>query len=345
MKTRVAINGFGRIGRNAFKVAFERLDIEVVAINDIASPESLAYLLKHDTVYGTYHHDVSFDESNIIVKGIPIKVISIKDPSQSPWGDLNVDVVIESSGKYLEKAKAQAHITAGAKRVVVSGPLDGSTEPAVVIGANEDRLAGVGEVISAGSCAASCVSPVLRVLERAYGVDKVMTTTIHSYVADQRLQDGVASNLRLSRNGAQNIVPVAGVPSPSPQAFTKLVGSSDGLTIHVPVPAVALNDFVVLLKKGTTASDVNQLFESVASEPFYQGILGTTDEPLVSSDFIGNSFSAIVDLSLTRVVGGTMLKVVAWYDNEWGYSNRLVELVADAGNVLHKNDDHSAIHN
>lgn len=345
MKTRVAINGFGRIGRNAFKVAFDRSDIEIVVINDRAGAEILAHLLKHDTTYGTYHYDVKSDESHIIVNGAPVKVINEANPALYPWGDMAIDVVIESSGEFMDQSRAQLHVAAGAKRVVVSAPIGGSTAPAVVIGANEDTLAGAGDVISVGSCAANCVSPVLRVLERAYGIEKVMTTTIHSYVADQKLQDGIAQDLRVARNGAQNIVPVAGVPAPAPQAFTQLADTSGGLTLHVPVAAVALNDFVVLVKKSTTAEDVNALFRTAAADPFYQGILDVTDEPLVSSDFIGSSFSAIVDLGLTRVVGGNMVKIIAWYDNEWGYSNRLIELVADTGSVLHKKEDHSQAHN
>lgn len=345
MKTRVAINGFGRIGRNSFKVFFERSDIEVVAINDLAGPAVLSHLLKHDTVYGAYQHDVSHDEANIIVNGQSIKSLSIADATQLPWESLAIDVVLEASGKYMDDESAKAHITAGAKKVVVSAPLGGSSSSTIVLGANEDKLKHEDTVISGGSCAATCVSPVLGVLERAFGIEKVMTTTIHSYVADQSLQDGPADDLRVARNGAQNIVPVAGVPIPAPQALSHLRDTSGGLTIHVPVPAVALNDFVVLTKKSVTEDSINDAFRKAASEPFYQGILSVSDEQLVSSDFIGNSYSATVDLGLTRVVGGTMVKVVAWYDNEWGYSNRLVELTADVGHLLHKNENHSTLHN
>lgn len=344
MKTRVAINGFGRIGRNAFKVAFDRSDVNVVAINDLSDSRTLAHLLKHDSTYGTYQHSVTYDEANIIVNGVPIKVLSQADPRQLPWSDLMVDVVIEATGKFNDAKTARTHIESGAKKVLVSAPVGGGNAPVVLLGVNEDALAKADEVISNGSCAANCVSPVVAVIDHAFGVDKVMTTTIHGYVTDQRLQDGIAADLRSARDGAQNIVPMTQVPAPAGQALDRLANASDGLTIHVPTSVVALNDCVFITKKSVTVEEVNEVFRKAATEPFYQGILGVTDEPLVSSDFIGNSYSAIIDLGLTRVVGGTMIKVVAWYDNEWGYSNRLVEMAADVGRLLHQSEDHSAYH-
>jgi glyceraldehyde 3-phosphate dehydrogenase len=339
VKTRVAINGFGRIGRNAFKVAFERSDIEIVAINDLTDTKTLAYLLKHDSNYGTYHNDVSFDEQNIIVTGKAIRVLAEKDPAVLPWKDLNVDVVIESTGFFTDPEKAKAHITAGAKKVVVSAPTKGEAATTIVLGVNEDKLETATEVISNASCTTNCITPVAAVIESHFGIEKAMMTTVHSYTASQKLQDAPAKDLREGRNAAENIVPTTtGASVAAGRALPALVGIFGGMSVRVPTPVVSLSDFVIITKRKVTVEEVNEVFTKAASEPYYQGILAVNDEELVSSDFIGNSHSAIVDLKLTAVVGGNMLKVVAWYDNEWGYSNRLVEVVADTGRLLHKND-------
>jgi glyceraldehyde 3-phosphate dehydrogenase len=338
MKTRIAINGFGRIGRNAFKVAFERSDLEIVAINDLTDTRTLAHLLKHDSNYGTYSHEVSFDEENVIVDGKPIKVHAQKDPAQLPWKDLNVDVVIESTGFFVDPAKARAHIDAGAKKVVISAPAKGEGANTVVIGVNEDKLgdAGSSDIISNASCTTNCITPVAAIIESNFGIEKAMMTTIHSYTASQVLQDGPAKDLREARNAAENIVPTTtGASIAAAKALPALEGIFGGLSIRVPTPVVSLSDFVILTKRKVTPEEVNEVFKKAASEPYYQGILAVTEEELVSSDFIGNSHSAIIDTKLTAVVGGNMLKVVAWYDNEWGYSNRLVEVVADTGRLLH----------
>jgi glyceraldehyde 3-phosphate dehydrogenase len=345
MKTRVAINGFGRIGRNAFKIAFDRSDIEIVAINDLTDTKTLAHLLKHDSNYGTYPHEVGHDDQNIIVNGAPIKVLAQKDPTQLPWGDLKVDVVIESTGLFVDPAKSQMHIQAGAKKVVISAPAKGEGATTVVLGVNEDKLEGAGEIISNASCTTNCITPVAAVIESHFGIDKAMMTTVHSYTASQVLQDGPAKDLREARAAAENIVPTTtGASIAAGQAMPALQGIFGGLSVRVPTPVVSLSDFVIITKKPVTVEDVNAAFKAAVKEPYYQGILDVTEEPLVSSDFIGNSHSAIVDLSLTAVVGGTMLKVVAWYDNEWGYSNRLVEEVADVGRLLHQKEDHSEHH-
>lgn len=346
MKTRVAINGFGRIGRNAFKVAFERADIEIVAINDLTDTKTLAHLLKHDSNYGTYQHEVSFDETNIIINGTPIKVLAEKDPAALPWGDMTVDVVIESTGFFVDPAKARAHIDAGAKKVVISAPAKGEGATTIVLGVNEDKLNGASDIISNASCTTNCITPVAAVIESNFGIEKAMMTTVHSYTASQKLQDAPAKDLREARNAAENIVPTTtGASIAAGQALPALQGIFGGLSVRVPTPVVSLSDFVIITKKPVTVEQVNEAFRQAAQEPFYQGILGVTEEELVSSDFIGDSHSCIVDTKLTAVVGDTMLKVVAWYDNEWGYSNRLVEVVADTGRLLHQNEDHSDTHN
>jgi glyceraldehyde 3-phosphate dehydrogenase len=344
MKTRVAINGFGRIGRNAFKVAFERSDLEIVALNDLTAPETLAHLLKHDSNYGTYGKDVSFDEKGIIVDGKHIAVFAEKDPALLPWKENKVDVVIESTGFFVDPAKAKAHIDAGAKKVVLSAPSKGEGANTIVLGVNEDELETSGDVVSNASCTTNCITPVAAVIESNFGIDKAMMTTVHSYTASQMLQDGPgAKDKREMRNAAENIVPTTtGASIAAAKALPALEGIFGGMSVRVPTPVVSLSDFVILTKQPVTVEQVNDAFRKAAKEPYFQGILDVTDEELVSSDFIGNSHSAIVDLKLTAVVGGTMLKVVAWYDNEWGYSNRLVEVVADTGRLLHKAGNHSA---
>jgi glyceraldehyde 3-phosphate dehydrogenase len=343
MVTKIAINGFGRIGRNAFKVAFERKDLEIVAINDLTDTKTLAHLLKHDSNYGTYHHEVASDEENIIVDGKPVRVYKQTDPALLPWGELGVDVVIESTGFFVDPAKARAHIDqAGAKRVVISAPAKGEGATTIVLGVNEDKLDGAHDIISNASCTTNCITPVMDVISQNFGIDKAMMTTVHSYTASQRLQDAPAKDLREARNAAENIVPTTtGASIAAGQALPEIAGVFGGLSVRVPTPVVSLSDFVIVTKQNVTVESVNEAFKKAASEPYYQGILAVTDEPLVSSDFIGNSHSSTVDLSLTSVIGGNLLKVVAWYDNEWGYSNRLVELTADIGNFLHsdKNTD------
>lgn len=344
MKTRVAINGFGRIGRNAFKIAFERSDCDIIAINDLTDTKTLAHLLKHDSNYGTYDHKVSFDENDIVVDGKHIKVLAEKDPANLPWKDMNIDVVIESTGFFVKPELAKAHVDAGAKKVVLSAPSKGDhadDAKTVVLGVNENELEAAGEVISNASCTTNCITPVMAILESNFGIDKAMMTTVHSYTASQKLQDAPAKDLREARNAAENIVPTTtGASIAAAKALPALENRFGGMSVRVPTPVVSLSDFVVLLKRNVTIDEVNEVFKKAAADPFYQGILDVTEEELVSSDFIGNSHSSTVDLNLTDVVGGNMVKVVAWYDNEWGYSNRLVEVVADAGRLLHKHEQH-----
>lgn len=335
-QTKLAINGFGRIGRNAFKIAFERSDLEIVAINDLTDTKTLAYLLKHDSNYGTYANDVGYDDTGIIVKGNHIKVLAERDPTLLPWNDLGVELVIESTGFFTDKDGASKHITAGAKRVIISGPTKSDGVDTIVIGANEDSIEGATEVISNASCTTNSLGAVMAILDAEFGVQKSLLTTVHSYTASQALQDAPNKDLREGRNAAENIVPTTtGAAIAVTKTLPQLAGKFDGLSIRVPTPVVSISDVTVLLGKDATVEEINDVFKKAAEEPFYQGILGVSEEPLVSRDYIGNSHSGVVDLLLTKVVGGNLAKIMVWYDNEWGYSNRLVELVADVGRTLH----------
>lgn len=331
-KTRVAINGFGRIGRSAFKIAWERSDLEVVAINDLTDTTTLAYLLRNDSNYGTYQHDVSADENGIIVAGTHVAVISEKDPAALPWAEHDIDVVIESTGFFTDAESAGKHVEAGAKRVVISGPTKSDGVDTIVIGANDDGIEGSSPVVSNASCTTNSLGAVMAILDAEFGVEKSMLTTVHSYTASQALQDAPKKDPREGRNAAENIVPTStGAAIAVTKALPGLAGKFDGISMRVPTPVVSISDVTALLSRDVTVDEINDAYKKAAQQSYYQGILAVTDEPLVSRDFIGNSHSGIVDLALTRVVSGNLAKVCVWYDNEWGYSNRLVELVADVG--------------
>ncbi len=339
-KVRVAINGFGRIGRNAFKILHARNDVEVIAVNDLTDNKTLAHLLKYDSNYPghDWYKTIEYDDDNIIVDGNKVHVFAEKDPASLPWAAHDIDVVIESTGFFVDPKLALAHVEgAGAKKVVISAPAKGEGAETIVLGVNDDRITAVGDVVSNASCTTNCITPVAAVIESAFGIEKALMTTIHSYTASQKLQDAPAKDLREARAAAENIVPTStGASIAAAKALPALEGIFGGLSIRVPTPVVSLSDFAIVTKKDVTVEEVNEVFKKAAKEPYYQGILGVTEEELVSSDFIGNSHSAIVDLKLTNVVGGNLLKVVAWYDNEWGYSNRLVELTVDLGKALKK---------
>jgi len=328
MKQRtIAINGFGRIGRTALKVALEQPGLTIVAINDLADNEMLAHLLRHDTAYGAYDKEVTAGADHLVVGGTKIHAFAEKDPEQLPWGKLGVDVVLECTGIFREKEEAAAHIRAGAKRVVISAPAKGDDPVSMhVIGVNAD--AGIdGEVVSNASCTTNCISPVMRVLSEAFGVEKSLMTTIHSYTSDQRLQDAPHKDLRRARAAAQNIIPTStGAAKATAKTLPELEGIFDGMAFRVPTITVSLSDITCLLKRDATVEEVNDAFRTAAEDDRYHGVLAVTDEELVSSDFIGNPHSAIIDLPLTKVIGGNLVKVIAWYDNEWGYATRLVEL-------------------
>ncbi len=336
MSTRVAINGFGRIGRQAFKVATQRPDLEIVAINDIGDVENMAYLLKYDSVHRRDQQDIHAEGSSLVVDGRTYPILSVKDPLQLPWADLGVDVVIESTGRFATREQATAHLQAGAKRVVVSAPAKGA--PIFVLGVNEgDFDAEQDTVISNASCTTNSVTPVMAVLDETFGVQKALMTTIHSYTADQRLVDSPHDDWRRGRAAAQNIVPTStGAARAATEALPQLKGLFDGVALRVPTIDVSLSDLTVLLKTKTTTETINQAFRDAAGSDRFQGILQASDEQLVSADFIGNPASCIVDLELTQLIDGDFLKVFAWYDNEWGYANRLVEEVAMVGKSLER---------
>ena len=329
---KLAINGFGRIGRNAFKIAFERRDVKIVAINDLTDTKTLAHLLKHDSSYGTYDRDVKYDEENLIVDGEKIRVFSEKEPKNLPWGEYQVDVVIESTGFFTDPRKAADHLEAGARKVVISAPAKGEGAKTIVIGVNEDTVTKEDKILSNASCTTNCIAPVMKVLEDNFGIEKALMTTVHSYTASQRILDAPAKDLREARAAAENIVPTStGASKAAALTIPTLKGKFDGLSIRVPTPVVSLSDITAVLKRDTTIEELQEIFKKAAKEPFYEGILGVSEEPLVSIDYRGNSHSSIVDLPLINVVGGNLVKIVAWYDNEWGYSNRLVELASDFG--------------
>lgn len=367
---RVGINGYGRIGRIAHRVILERFahEIQVVAINAGGSTDITGwmYLLKYDSVYGTLKsHEIKSEvrspksdppaggqntnEQNrddvigfLVIDENKIPVYSQKDPSLLPWKDLNVDVVIESTGVFTKEPDLQKHIAAGAKSVVLSAPFKGEgSGPTYVLGVNlnpdqigvkNNATQKIEQIISNASCTTNCITPVAAVIEENFGIEKAMMTTVHGYTSDQRLQDGGHKDYRRARAAAINIVPTStGATKAAAQAIPSLKGIFNGLALRVPVSVGSLSDFTFLTKKSTTKEEVNQTFEKAASEPRFKDILAVTYEPLVSSDIIGDHHSSIVDLSLTQVVGGNMVKVIAWYDNEYGYANRLVEEVAILG--------------
>ncbi len=329
---KVAINGFGRIGRNALKILLERHDVQVVAINDITDARTLAHLLKYDSAYGTYDKKVSAKENAIVVNTREIPVFAEKDPTKLPWKELGVDVVIESTGLFTNPKDARAHIKAGAKKVVISAPAKGDGAKTVVIGVNEDIVEPSDEIISNASCTTNCIAPVMKVLEDEIGIEKAMMTTVHSYTGSQKILDAPAKDLREARSAAENIVPTStGASKAAALTIPALKDRFNGLSVRVPTPVVSLSDITAIVKRDVTKDELVRIFKKAAKEPYYQGIIGVTEEELVSSDFIGDPRSCIVDLPLIDVVGGNMIKIVAWYDNEWGYSNRLVELTVDFG--------------
>lgn len=345
---RVAINGYGRIGRTAHRILLEHHsdEAEVVGINVGSSTDlkGWMYLLKYDSVYGYLPRELSISPNtntekkdylgNLIIDSNTIPVYSQKDPTLLPWASLNVDVVIESTGVFLTQEKLQMHIKAGAKAVILSAPAKDDSVPTYVLGINSNQYKGE-KIINNASCTTNCITPVAKVIDEHFGVIKAMMTTIHGYTSDQELHDGGHKDYRRARAAALNIVPTTtGATLAASQAYPPLEGIFNGLSIRVPVPVGSLSDFTFLLKKDTTKEEVNAILRQAAQEPVYQGILEVTEDPIVSSDIIGNPHSSIVDLSLTQVVGGNMLKVIAWYDNEYGYSNRLVEQSIQIGKKL-----------
>ncbi len=333
MPLRVAINGFGRIGRNVFKAGWGKKGIEFVAVNDLTAPNILAHLLKYDSVFRTWDHRVGFDAKHVIVDGKKIPVVAEKEPAKPPWKQYNVDVVIESTGRFTSMDKAKAHIDAGAKRVVISAPA--KDVPTYLMGVNHQKCRAREKVINNASCTTNSI------VSEKFGIKKAMMTTVHSVTAEQNLVDGLPPalhpDLRRARSAMTNIVPTStGAARATTEAIPKLKGLFDGIAIRVPTPDVSLSDFTMVLKKKTTVEKINAAFRAAAKSARWKGILGVTDVPLVSSDYIGSTYSSVVDTEMTRVIDGDLCKVMAWYDNEWGYSVHLIEMVQNVGKLIKK---------
>jgi glyceraldehyde 3-phosphate dehydrogenase len=330
MAIKVAINGFGRIGRLAFRAMKARCpEAQVVAINDITDAKTNAHLLKYDSNYGPYPGKVELVGGDLLVDGQTIKVCSEKDPTQLPWKDLGVDVVIESTGIFTSSAKAEAHLTAGAKHVVITAPLKGDDPaPTVVLGVNtKDFDPKKAKIVSNASCTTNCLGPVCKVLEDTFGIEKGFMTTVHAYTNDQRVQDLPHSDLRRARAAALNIIPTStGAAKALHLVVPSMKGKMDGISLRVPTSTVSLVDLVATLKKTATVEEINAAFKQAAAGEL-KGILDVTDDPIVSTDIKANTYSSIVDSAETKVLGGNMIKVLAWYDNEWGYSCRIADLV------------------
>ncbi len=326
MAVKVAINGFGRIGRNVFRASLDSPDVEVVAVNDITDNKTLAHLLKHDSVLGTLAADVEPTADGIKVNGKLLKVFAERDPAQIPWGSVGAEVVVESTGIFTKGPAAAKHLRDSVKKVVISAPAK-EEDITVVLGVNDDKLEAKHKVISNASCTTNCLAPVAKVLEDNFGIDYATMTTVHSYTNDQRTLDLPHEDLRRARAAALNMIPTkTGAAAAIGLVMPGLKGKCDGFAIRVPTPNVSVVDLVANLKKETTAEEVNAKLKAAAEGPL-KGILGYTEEPLVSTDFMRDPRSSIVDASMTRVMGGKMVKVLTWYDNEWGYSNRVVDLV------------------
>ncbi len=331
---RVAINGFGRIGRQSFKMIMEKYrdEIEIVAINDLTDNETLAHLLKYDSTYGPFEGDITATESTLTVtfdddeRTIEVKALAERDPSKLPWRELNVDIVIESTGIFTDAAKAKMHIDAGAKKVIISAPAK-DEDITICLGVNEEQYdPAKHHIISNASCTTNCLAPVAKVLNDSFGIVRGLMTTIHSYTMDQNLQDGPHKDMRRARAAALNMVPTTtGAAKAVALVIPELKGKFDGFAVRVPTPTVSMVDFVVELGRDASVEEINNAFIEAAEEAM-DGILAVTDEPLVSSDFIGTQYSSVVDSSLTMVMAGNMAKVVAWYDNEWGYATRIADL-------------------
>ena len=332
MAVKVGINGFGRIGRNLFRAAkASGADIDFVAVNDLTDTESLALMLKYDSILGRYPGEVTAAEGSITVDGDEIKVLSERDPADLPWGDLGCDVVIESTGLFTKRADAAKHLEAGAKKVIISAP---ATEPdvTVALGVNfDDYDKDAHDIISNASCTTNCLAPVAKVLHEAVGIEHGLMTTIHAYTADQRLQDMPHKDPRRARAAALNLIPTTtGAAKAVGLVLPELNGKLNGFSMRAPVPTGSVVDLSAVVSRETTAEEISEAFSAAAEGPL-KGILSYTEDPIVSTDIVGDPHSAIFDAKQTMVMEGTMVKVVAWYDNEWGYSNRIVELV---GKVL-----------
>jgi glyceraldehyde 3-phosphate dehydrogenase len=322
---RVAINGLGRIGRATLKILLDDPEMEVVAANDLVPLENLAYLLKYDTVYGQYSKSVTVDDGHLVVGGARVPVLSEKQPERLPWKDHDIDVVFECTGLFTTGDDLRKHAQAGAKRVVLSAPAKSDDVPTVVYRANE--LEGDSPIVSCASCTTNCITPVMEVLDRRLGVEKATMTTVHAYTSSQQIVDGPSKKMRRGRAGAANFVPTTtGAAKATGKALPQFDGIFDGVAIRCPIPVGSIADIVCVLKGDTTAEEVNNLFREESQSDRYRGVLGVSEDPIVSSDIVGDARASIVDLEMTQVVAGNLLKVMSWYDNEWGYSAQMIRL-------------------
>ena len=331
---RVAINGFGRIGRSVFKVLHDRKGVQVVAINDLTDPAILAHLLKYDSVYRTWKPEVKAVKNSLHIGSQKIPIYTEKDPAALPWGKHKIDVVVEATGRFTNMDDASKHVEAGAKRVVISAPA--KEVPTFLMGVNHTKCKRSDKVVNNASCTTNSVAPVTQVLHDVFGVKKALMTTIHSVTNGQNVVDSLPSprkpDLRRARSAMVNIIPTStGAAKATTQVIPDLANKFDGISVRVPSITVSLSDIVYLLKKKTTVEEINKAFKKAASSARWKGVLGVTDEPLVSTDFVGSKFSTVVDLQMTRVVDGDLVKILAWYDNEWGYSERLADMVERVG--------------
>ncbi|MHB8903698.1 MAG: type I glyceraldehyde-3-phosphate dehydrogenase [Patescibacteria group bacterium] len=326
-KINIAINGFGRIGRAALKVIWMRYpNLNIVAINDLTDPETLAHLLSYDSCYGSTQQKITSSKDSIIIDGQKIPILAIKNPAELPWKELKVDIVLECTGRFTNKEDLSLHLKAGAKKVVLSAPAKKGGVKTIVMGVNLEKVTKSDHLLSCASCTTNCLAPVTKIVKDAFGIKKALMTTVHSYTADQNLVDGPHKDLRRARAAAVNIIPTTtGAAISTTETIPSLKDKFDGLAVRVPTPVGSLCDTVYLLSKKTTVEKVNAVFVKMARGRL-KGIVEASNEELVSTDIIGNSHSAIIDLKNTKLVDGDLLKVISWYDNEWGYSNRFVEL-------------------
>ncbi|MFZ2205065.1 MAG: type I glyceraldehyde-3-phosphate dehydrogenase [Minisyncoccia bacterium] len=336
---KVGINGFGRIGRAFLKIAWDRPEIEIVAVNDLGDVANMAYLLKYDTVYRTWKHDIKAEGNELVIDGKRIKVLAERDPAVLPWGALGVDVVVESTGLFTTYDKANAHITAGAKKVVISAPAkegDGTVNGATILMAINEEKFGTCDITSNASCTTNAASPLIGILHEALGIEKALLNTVHGYTASQSIVDGPnKKDFREGRAAAQNIVPSStGAAIAVTKAFPELTNLFDGISMRVPVPAGSIVDITFISKKPTTAEEVNAILKKASQDPKWSTVFSVTEEDLVSSDILGESHGSIADLKMTRVVGGNLVKVMGWYDNEMGYTHTLVDHVIKTGNTI-----------
>lgn len=328
MSVKIAINGFGRIGRLVLRAGYKSKDVEFVAVNDITDAKTLAHLLKYDSVHGIMDAEVKAKDDAIVVNGKEMKVYAIREPEKLPWKELGVDVVLESTGRFTDREGAERHIQAGAKKVVISAPAK-NPDVTFVLGVNQEVYDKTKHhVISMGSCTTNCLAPIVKILSKEFGIEYGLMTTIHAFTNDQVVLDEPHKDLRRARAAALSMIPTTtGAAKAISEVLPELKGKLDGMAIRVPVPNVSIVDFVATLSKKTTKEEVNGKFKQYAEGPM-KGILACVDEPLVSCDFNGNPYSSTVDLANTNVIGGNMVKVLSWYDNEWGFSNRMLELLS-----------------